>query len=163
PVAHHPRARDRHPGDLAGRGRHRRAAPPDAAVVDRGVRRPDPPADPPRRREAVCHRSRAGRLPGPRAGRSAAGPVRRTGRWRRPEDDPERLVILQLTSGSTADPKGVMLPDRVVQATLDAIEVAAQLDPDEDVLVSWLPLYHDMGLVGMLTLPMTPGTRLVLG
>ena len=83
--------------------------------------------------------------------------------WVRPPEDPERLVILQFTSGSTADPKGVMLPDRVVRANLDAIGVAARLDPDDDVLVSWLPLYHDMGLVGLLTLPMSTGTNLVLG
>jgi fatty-acyl-CoA synthase len=83
--------------------------------------------------------------------------------WVRPPEDAERLVILQFTSGSTADPKGVMLPDRVVRANLDAIGVAARLDPDDDVLVSWLPLYHDMGLVGLLTLPMSTGTNLVLG
>jgi fatty-acyl-CoA synthase len=85
------------------------------------------------------------------------------GAWVWPPDDPDRLVILQFTSGSTADPKGVMLPDRVVRANLDAIAVAAALDPDDDVLVSWLPLYHDMGLVGLLTLPMSTGTNLVLG
>jgi fatty-acyl-CoA synthase len=56
-----------------------------------------------------------------------------------------------------------MLPDRVLRANLDAIAVAAELDPDDDVLVSWLPLYHDMGLVGLLTLPMSTGTALVLG
>ncbi|HEX6418945.1 MAG TPA: fatty acyl-AMP ligase [Acidimicrobiales bacterium] len=83
--------------------------------------------------------------------------------WVRPDDDPERLVILQFTSGSTSDPKGVMLPDRVLRANLDAIAQAARLDVDDDVLVSWLPLYHDMGLVGLLTLPMSTGTRLVLG
>src|SRR5262245_137963 len=83
--------------------------------------------------------------------------------YRRPPDDPDRLVILQFTSGSTSDPKGVMLPDRALRANLDAISVAAKLDPDDDVLVSWLPLYHDMGLVGLLTLPMSTGTRLVLG
>jgi fatty-acyl-CoA synthase len=83
--------------------------------------------------------------------------------YRRPADDPDRLVILQFTSGSTSDPKGVMLPDRVLRANLDAVAVAAQLDPDDDVLVSWLPLYHDMGLVGLLTLPMSTGTALVLG
>ncbi len=83
--------------------------------------------------------------------------------YKRPPDDPDRLVILQFTSGSTSDPKGVMLPDRVLRANLDAIAVAAKLDPDDDVLVSWLPLYHDMGLVGLLTLPMSTGTALVLG
>jgi fatty-acyl-CoA synthase len=83
--------------------------------------------------------------------------------WIRPPDDPERLAILQFTSGSTSDPKGVMLPDRVLCANLDAVAEAASLDPDDDVLVSWLPLYHDMGLVGLLTLPMSTGTRLVLG
>jgi fatty-acyl-CoA synthase len=83
--------------------------------------------------------------------------------WIRPPDDPERLAILQFTSGSTSDPKGVMLPDRVLCANLDAVAEAAGLDPDDDVLVSWLPLYHDMGLVGLLTLPMSTGARLVLG
>ena len=83
--------------------------------------------------------------------------------WERPPDDPDRLAILQFTSGSTADPKGVMLPHRTVGANLDAISHATSLDPDDDVLVSWLPLYHDMGLVGMFTLPVTPGTPLVLG
>jgi fatty-acyl-CoA synthase len=85
------------------------------------------------------------------------------GAWMRPPDDAERLAILQFTSGSTSDPKGVMLPDRVLCANLDAVAEAARLDPDEDVLVSWLPLYHDMGLVGMLTLPMSTGATLVLG
>jgi fatty-acyl-CoA synthase len=84
-------------------------------------------------------------------------------RWIRPPDDPGRLAILQFTSGSTSDPKGVMLPDRVLCANLDAVAEAAGLDPDDDVLVSWLPLYHDMGLVGLLTLPMSTGARLVLG
>ncbi|MGH9229598.1 MAG: AMP-binding protein [Acidimicrobiales bacterium] len=91
----------------------------------------------------------------------ASGPSGR--HWVRPADDPDRLAILQFTSGSTSDPKGVMLPDRVLCANLDAVAEAAALDPDEDVLVSWLPLYHDMGLVGLLTLPMSTGARLVLG
>lgn len=80
-----------------------------------------------------------------------------------PEDDLGRLAILQFTSGSTSDPKGVMLPHHTVGANLDAIAAATSLDPDEDVLVSWLPLYHDMGLVGLLTLSLTTGTPFVLG
>ena len=81
----------------------------------------------------------------------------------RHDDDLDRLAILQFTSGSTSDPKGVALPHRAVGANLDAIALAASLDPDDDVLVSWLPLYHDMGLVGLLSLSMTSGTDLVLG
>jgi fatty-acyl-CoA synthase len=83
--------------------------------------------------------------------------------WRRPPNDRERLAILQFTSGSTSDPKGVMLPDRTLCANLDAVAQAGKLDRHEDVLVSWLPLYHDMGLVGLLTLPMSSGVDLVLG
>jgi len=71
--------------------------------------------------------------------------------------DSERLVILQYTSGSTSEPKGVMIPDRVLGANLDAIATAADVAPDRDVTISWLPLYHDMGLVGLLALPMTLG------
>jgi fatty-acyl-CoA synthase len=75
-------------------------------------------------------------------------------------DDPERLVILQYTSGSTSEPKGVMIPDRVLSANIDACCDAAVMGIGE-VMVSWLPLYHDMGLVGFLALPMTKGVDLV--
>jgi fatty-acyl-CoA synthase len=77
-----------------------------------------------------------------------------------PSHDPERLVILQYTSGSTSEPKGVMIPDRVLCANIDAACQAADMT-DHEVLVSWLPLYHDMGLVGFLALPMTKGVELV--
>lgn len=87
-------------------------------------------------------------------GRTAAA------RWERPPDDPERLVILQYTSGSTSEPKGVMIPERVLCANIDGAAEAASLRPDE-VMVSWLPLYHDMGLVGFLSIPMLKGVHLV--
>ncbi len=77
-----------------------------------------------------------------------------------PPHDPERLVILQYTSGSTSEPKGVMIPDRVLAANIDASCSAAELD-EAEVMVSWLPLYHDMGLVGFLSIPMTNGCQLV--
>jgi fatty-acyl-CoA synthase len=79
----------------------------------------------------------------------------------RPPDDPDALAILQYTSGSTSDPKGVMLPHRCVTANLDGIVGSGELTID-DVGVSWLPLYHDMGLIGMLTVPMTTGMDLAL-
>ena len=80
-----------------------------------------------------------------------------------PVVDPESLAILQFTSGSTADPKGVMLPHRCVTANLDAISQGAAIDLANDRVASWLPLYHDMGLIGLLGLPMTTGMDLVLG
>jgi fatty-acyl-CoA synthase len=79
-----------------------------------------------------------------------------------PQPDPERLAVLQFTSGSTADPKGVMLADRHVISNLDGALEAARFDPDSDVIVSWLPLYHDMGLIGLLTIPMITGVDLIL-
>jgi fatty-acyl-CoA synthase len=84
------------------------------------------------------------------------------GTFDEPAIDPESLAVLQFTSGSTALPKGVMLPHGTILANLDGAAAAARLDPDDDVLVSWLPLYHDMGLIGLLTLPMITGADLVL-
>ena len=81
-------------------------------------------------------------------------------RWERPADDPDRLVILQYTSGSTSEPKGVMIPERVLCANIDASCEAAELT-EAEVMVSWLPLYHDMGLVGFLSIPMLKGVQLV--
>ncbi len=57
------------------------------------------------------------------------------------------VAFLQFTSGSTADPKGVILTHHNLLANLRAIGRAATLR-SEDVVVSWLPLYHDMGLIG---------------
>src|SRR5262249_14525075 len=82
--------------------------------------------------------------------------------YQRPADDPEALAILQYTSGSTSDPKGVMLPHRCIAANLDAIVATADLQPGRDVGVSWLPLYHDMGLIGLLAAPMPTGMDLAL-
>ena len=78
-----------------------------------------------------------------------------------PTVDPASLAILQFTSGSTSAPKGVMLPHEVVCSNLDAIAQACQLQRDTDVAVSWLPLYHDLGLIGLLLVPMSTGTPLV--
>ena len=63
--------------------------------------------------------------------------------YERPKEDPDALAVLQFTSGATADPKGVMLPHAAIVANLDAAGEAGRLQ-DDDVFVSWLPLYHDM-------------------
>jgi fatty-acyl-CoA synthase len=74
---------------------------------------------------------------------------------------PDDLAFLQYTSGSTADPRGVMLThDNVVQ-TIRFMSEAAGLVGSERV-VSWLPLYHDMGLIGCAFTPPLTGTRLWL-
>ena len=60
-------------------------------------------------------------------------------------DDP---ALIQYTSGSTGDPKGVLLSHANILANVRAIGNAFEIGPD-DVAVSWLPLYHDMGLIGL--------------
>ncbi len=73
------------------------------------------------------------------------GPAAATGAL--PDVDPGSLAVVQFTSGSTSLPKGVMLPHRTMLAGLLAIVVSAGLSPD-DVLVQWVPTFHDMGLMG---------------
>jgi fatty-acyl-CoA synthase len=74
------------------------------------------------------------------------------------EDD---TALLQLTSGSTAEPKAVRITHRNLHSNIGAMVQAARLDTDTDVMVSWLPLFHDMGMVGFLTIPMAVGIELV--
>lgn len=70
-------------------------------------------------------------------------------------------ALLQLTSGSTAEPKAVRITHGNLYANITAMLEASRLDADRDVLVSWLPLFHDMGMVGFLTVPMVCGLELV--
>ncbi|OGK85302.1 MAG: hypothetical protein A2X53_07010 [Candidatus Rokubacteria bacterium GWA2_70_23] len=56
-------------------------------------------------------------------------------------------ALIQYTSGSTGEPKGVLLSHANILANIRAIGEALAIRPD-DVAVSWLPLYHDMGLIG---------------
>ncbi|HYB43849.1 MAG TPA: AMP-binding protein [Candidatus Methylomirabilis sp.] len=59
----------------------------------------------------------------------------------------EDPALIQYTSGSTGHPKGVLLSHANLLANIRAIGAAIAIQPD-DVAVSWLPLYHDMGLIG---------------
>ncbi|GLZ39808.1 fatty acyl-AMP ligase [Actinokineospora sp. NBRC 105648] len=77
------------------------------------------------------------------------------------EVDEDAPALLQLTSGSTAEPKAVRITHRNLFSNLTAMVEAAELDVEVDVMVSWLPLFHDMGMVGFLTVPMTVGLELV--
>jgi fatty-acyl-CoA synthase len=67
---------------------------------------------------------------------------------------PEDLAYLQFSSGSTRFPVGVAVPERALMENIRAIlRHGLRIVPD-DRAVSWLPLYHDMGLVGFLLAPM---------
>jgi fatty-acyl-CoA synthase len=61
--------------------------------------------------------------------------------------EPADTAFIQYTSGSTGDPKGVVLTHGNVLANVRGIGQSVQFRPD-DYVVSWLPLYHDMGLIG---------------
>jgi fatty-acyl-CoA synthase len=74
---------------------------------------------------------------------------------------PEDIVLLQHSSGTTGLQKGVALSHRAVFNQLDSYAQAIQL-VSADVIVSWLPLYHDMGLIAGFILPILSGLPLVL-
>ena len=74
------------------------------------------------------------------------------------EDD---VALMQLTSGSTGSPKAVVITHRNVYSNAEAMFIGAEYDVDRDVMVSWLPCFHDMGMVGFLTIPMYFGAELV--
>jgi acyl-CoA synthetase (AMP-forming)/AMP-acid ligase II len=81
--------------------------------------------------------------------------------WQRPAIDSQTLAFLQYTSGSTGTPKGVMLSHGNLLHNVQLIQSAFQQTP-ESVGVSWLPLYHDMGLIGGLLEPLYAGFPCVL-
>ena len=62
--------------------------------------------------------------------------------------EPDEPCFLQFTSGSTSAPRGVIVTHRNLFANARAIIERLEIHPDRDRAVSWLPLYHDMGLIG---------------
>ena len=71
------------------------------------------------------------------------------------------VALLQYTSGSTGDPKGVVLTHANLLANIRAMGEAARVS-GADVMVSWLPLYHDMGLIGAWLGSLYHGCRFVV-
>jgi len=81
--------------------------------------------------------------------------------WRPPSLAPADLAFLQYTSGSTGTPKGVMITHGNLLHNNELIKVAYSHSP-ASVFVSWLPVFHDMGLIGMVLQPIYAGSRSVL-
>lgn len=81
--------------------------------------------------------------------------------WRMPDINRETLALLQYTSGSTATPKGVMVTHANLLHNESMIQRAFRQTP-ESIIVGWLPLYHDMGLIGTVLQPLFTGSRCVL-
>jgi len=72
------------------------------------------------------------------------------------------LVLLQHSSGSTGLQKGVALSHGAVFNQLNAYAQAIALNPERDAIVSWLPLYHDMGLIASFLMPVLMGVPVTL-
>jgi fatty-acyl-CoA synthase len=75
---------------------------------------------------------------------------------------PDDTCFLQYTSGSTSTPKGVVVTHANIMANSRAImHDGLHADPERDCGLSWLPLYHDMGLIGFVLAPLATGVPVV--
>ncbi|NKY88648.1 fatty acyl-AMP ligase [Nocardia veterana] len=83
-----------------------------------------------------------------------------------PDTDPlptaeSDIALQQLTSGSTGSPKAVRITHDNFYVNAYAMFDRVKFQLDQDVMVSWLPLFHDMGMVGFLSVPMQFGAEVV--
>lgn len=81
--------------------------------------------------------------------------------WARPDIRGETLAFLQHTSGSVSRPRGVQVSHRNLLSNERMIATAFEHDEDSTV-VGWLPIYHDMGLIGNVLQPVYVGSRCIL-
>jgi len=71
------------------------------------------------------------------------------------------IALQQLTSGSTGSPKAVQITHENFYTNAYAMINRIKFSIEDDVMVSWLPLFHDMGMVGFLTVPMQVGAEVI--
>ncbi len=71
------------------------------------------------------------------------------------------IALQQLTSGSTGSPKAVQITHEYFYTNAYAMINRIKFSIEDDVMVSWLPLFHDMGMVGFLTVPMQVGAEVI--
>jgi acyl-CoA synthetase (AMP-forming)/AMP-acid ligase II len=76
--------------------------------------------------------------------------------WQNPDINPDTLAYLQYTSGSTSTPKGVMISHHNIMHHCAYLQKACGYD-DESVSITWMPYFHDYGLVEGLTVPIYNG------
>ena len=81
--------------------------------------------------------------------------------WNKPLITSETIALLQYTSGSTSLPKGVMVSHGNLLHNMRVIQAACETN-EHSTVVTWLPLYHDMGLIGTVLQPVYLGARCVL-
>ena len=82
--------------------------------------------------------------------------------WVKPKIDPDNMALIQYTSGSTGSPKGVLLTHKNLMANCAMITHAFGMSHQCKSGVSWLPTYHDMGLIGMVLNPLFFGGEMTL-
>jgi fatty-acyl-CoA synthase len=78
-----------------------------------------------------------------------------------PGGPPSPAAFVQTTSGTTGDPKGVVVSQRAVLAHIDTLRETFAAGP-QDRALGWLPFFHDMGLIGTLLAPLVIGLRSTL-
>jgi acyl-CoA synthetase (AMP-forming)/AMP-acid ligase II len=81
--------------------------------------------------------------------------------WRPCHADADGIAFLQYTSGSTGEPKGVMVSHENILSNEEMIRSAFQHD-ESSIVVGWLPHFHDMGLIGIVLQPLYVNSRAIL-